>query len=81
MNESEWTTRKQRIDARLCSARLRREIGHVTTESGMGKGQFDTPAGVSRIMAKIIGVGGAKSGNQTLYGAEKTDGHLHFTLH
>ena len=34
---------------------------HFATESGKSKGQFYTPAEVSRIMAKVIGVGGAKS--------------------
>jgi type I restriction enzyme M protein len=32
---------------------------HFATESGKSKGQFYTPAEVSRIMAKIIGIGGA----------------------
>ncbi len=39
---------------------------HFATESGKSKGQFYTPAEVSRIMAKVIGVGGVKSDNQTL---------------
>ena len=34
---------------------------HFATESGKSKGQFYTPAEVSRIMAKVIGVGHAKS--------------------
>ncbi|MBI2900846.1 MAG: SAM-dependent DNA methyltransferase, partial [Planctomycetes bacterium] len=34
---------------------------HFATESGKSKGQFYTPAEVSRIMAKVIGVGEAKS--------------------
>ena len=33
---------------------------HFATESGKSKGQFYTPAEVSRIMAKVIGIGGAK---------------------
>jgi len=33
---------------------------HFATESGKSKGQFYTPAEVSRIMAKVIGVGQAK---------------------
>src|SRR5205809_4087286 len=37
------------------------------TESGKSKGQFYTPAEVPRIMAKVIGVGGAKSASQTIY--------------
>ena len=34
---------------------------HFATESGKSKGQFYTPAEVSRVMAKVIGVGNAKS--------------------
>jgi len=40
---------------------------HFATESGKSKGQFYTPAEVSRIMAKVIGITGAKSGTQTIY--------------
>lgn len=40
---------------------------HFATESGKSKGQFYTPAEVSRIMAKIIGLGQAKSPDQTIY--------------
>ena len=40
---------------------------HFATESGKSKGQFYTPAEVSRIMAKVIGIGGAKSQSQTIY--------------
>src|SRR5207249_8380580 len=40
---------------------------HFATESGKSKGQFYTPAEVSRIIAKLIGVHGAKSGTQTIY--------------
>ena len=32
---------------------------HFATESGKSKGQFYTPAEVSRVMARIIGIGGA----------------------
>ena len=38
---------------------------HFATESGKSKGQFYTPAEVSRIMAKIIGIGGVKVTNNT----------------
>ena len=38
---------------------------HFATESGKSKGQFYTPAEVSRIMAKIIGIGGAGTTNNT----------------
>jgi type I restriction enzyme M protein len=40
---------------------------HFATESGKSKGQFYTPAEVSRIMAKVIGIGNAKSQSQTIY--------------
>ena len=39
---------------------------HFATESGKSKGQFYTPAEVSRVMAKVIGVGSAKSPSQTI---------------
>ena len=39
---------------------------HFATESGKSKGQFYTPAEVSRIMAKVIGVGSAQSASQTI---------------
>ncbi len=38
---------------------------HFATESGKSKGQFYTPAEVSRIMAKIIGIGGAHTTSAT----------------
>ena len=40
---------------------------HFATESGKSKGQFYTPAEVSRIMAKVIGINQAKSTDQTIY--------------
>ena len=40
---------------------------HFATQSGKAKGQFYTPAEVSRIMAKVIGIAGAKSQSQTIY--------------
>ncbi|MER8929170.1 N-6 DNA methylase [Mesorhizobium sp. M0643] len=41
---------------------------HFATESGKSKGQFYTPAQVSRIMAQIIGIRSAKtSGDTTVY--------------
>jgi len=40
---------------------------HFATESGKSKGQFYTPAEVSRIMSKVIGMRAAKSGTQTIY--------------
>lgn len=38
---------------------------HFATESGKSKGQFYTPAEVSRVMAQIIGIRAAKTSNQT----------------
>jgi len=38
---------------------------HFATESGKSKGQFYTPAEVSRIMAQIIGIGDANTSNDT----------------
>ena len=40
---------------------------HFATESGKSKGQFYTPAEVSRVMAKVIGIDKAKSQTQTIY--------------
>jgi type I restriction enzyme M protein len=40
---------------------------HFATESGKSKGQFYTPAEVSRVIAKVIGISQAKSQDQTIY--------------
>src|SRR5271165_552317 len=40
---------------------------HFATESGKSKRQFYTPAEVSRIMAKVIGIAKAKNQAQTVY--------------
>lgn len=40
---------------------------HFATESGKSKGQFYTPAEVSRIMAKVIGISKSKSQSDTVY--------------
>ena len=40
---------------------------HFATESGKSKGQFYTPAEVSRIMAKVIGIGTDTRQDQTIY--------------
>jgi type I restriction enzyme M protein len=40
---------------------------HFATESGKSKGQFYTPAEVSRVMAKIIGVGLGTPQDKTVY--------------
>jgi len=40
---------------------------NFATQSGKSKGQFYTPAEVSRVMAKIIGIQNATSSEQTIY--------------
>jgi type I restriction enzyme M protein len=40
---------------------------HFATESGKSKGQFYTPAEVSRVMAKIVGVGPRTRQDRTVY--------------
>jgi type I restriction enzyme M protein len=40
---------------------------HFATESGKSKGQFYTPAEVSRVMSKVIGINRAQSQSETLY--------------
>ena len=40
---------------------------HFATQSGRSKGQFYTPAEVSRIMAQVIGIGPDARKNQTVY--------------
>src|SRR5467141_2973521 len=40
---------------------------HFATESGKSKGQFYTPAEVSRIMAKVVGIGPKTRQDQTIY--------------
>jgi type I restriction enzyme M protein len=40
---------------------------NFATESGKSKGQFYTPAEVSRVMAKVIGIQRAKDASETLY--------------
>ena len=40
---------------------------HFATESGKSKGQFYTPAEVSRVMAQIVGAGQATSQTQTVH--------------
>jgi len=54
---------------------------HFATESGKSKGQFYTPAEVSRIMAKVIGVGAAKSSEQTIYDPTCGSGSLLLKAH
>ena len=40
---------------------------HFATESGKSKGQFYTPAEVSRVMAKVIGIGPDTQQDETIY--------------
>ena len=40
---------------------------HFATESGKSKGQFYTPAEVSRVMARVVGIGPATRQDQTIY--------------
>ena len=40
---------------------------HFATESGKAKGQFYTPAEVSRVMAQVIGIGPGTRQDQTIY--------------
>lgn len=40
---------------------------HFATESGKSKGQFYTPAEVSRIMSKVLGIGIQTNQDQTIY--------------
>src|SRR6266567_9053257 len=54
---------------------------HFATESGKSKGQFYTPAEVSRVMAKVVGVGSAKGGNQTIHDPAVGSGSLLLKAH
>jgi len=54
---------------------------HFATESGKSKGQFYTPAKVSRIMAKVIGAGSAKSVDRTIHDPTCGSGSLLLKAH
>jgi type I restriction enzyme M protein len=54
---------------------------HFATESGKSKGQFYTPAEVSRIMARVVGVGAAKDSKQTIYDPTCGSGSLMLKAH
>jgi type I restriction enzyme M protein len=54
---------------------------HFATESGKSKGQFYTPAEVSRVMAKVVGVAGAKSASQTIHDPTCGSGSLLLKAH
>jgi type I restriction enzyme M protein len=51
------------------------------TQSGKSKGQFYTPAEVSRMMAKVIGAGSAKRSDQTVYDPTCGSGSLLLKAH
>ena len=54
---------------------------HFATESGKSKGQFYTPAEVSRIMAAVIGLQSARSGDQSIYDPACGSGSLLLKAH
>jgi type I restriction enzyme M protein len=54
---------------------------NFATESGKSKGQFYTPAEVSRVMAQVIGVGSATSASQTIYDPTCGSGSLLIKAH
>lgn len=54
---------------------------HFATESGKSKGQFYTPAEVSRIMSKVIGFESAKNTNQTIHDPTCGSGSLLIKAH
>lgn len=54
---------------------------HFATESGKSKGQFYTPAEVSRIMAKVIGISAATDSTQTIYDPACGSGSLLLKAH
>ncbi|MFP2898592.1 N-6 DNA methylase [Corallococcus sp. 4LFB] len=54
---------------------------HFATESGKSKGQFYTPAEVSRIMAKVIGLGSASNPGQTIHDPTCGSGSLLIKAH
>ena len=54
---------------------------NFATQSGKSKGQFYTPAEVSRIMAKVIGIGGAGSSEQAIYDPTCGSGSLLLKAH
>jgi len=54
---------------------------NFATESGKSKGQFYTPAEVSRIMAKVIGANDAKSASQAIHDPTCGSGSLLLKAH
>jgi type I restriction enzyme M protein len=54
---------------------------HFATESGKSKGQFYTPAEVSRVMSKVIGISNATRANETIYDPTCGSGSLLIKAH
>lgn len=54
---------------------------HFATESGKSKGQFYTPAEVSRIMSQVIGLAGATDSKQSIYDPTCGSGSLLLKAH
>ncbi len=54
---------------------------HFATESGKSKGQFYTPAEVSRIMARVIGIGSATRADQAIHDPTCGSGSLLLKAH
>lgn len=54
---------------------------HFATESGKSKGQFYTPAEVSRVMSMVIDLGKAESGKQSIYDPTCGSGSLLLKVH
>src|SRR4051812_11235540 len=54
---------------------------HFATESGKSKGQFYTPAEVSRVMAELVGVTRARSQEQTIHDPTCGSGSLLLKAH
>jgi len=54
---------------------------NFATESGKSKGQFYTPAEVSRIMAKVIGIGSASRADQSIHDPACGSGSLLLKAH
>ncbi len=54
---------------------------NFATESGKSKGQFYTPAEVSRVMAQVIGIGGARSSTQSIHDPTCGSGSLLLRAH
>ncbi|HDS0937062.1 TPA: type I restriction-modification system subunit M [Pseudomonas putida] len=54
---------------------------HFATESGKSKGQFYTPAEVSRIMAQVIGLANATDSKQSIYDPTCGSGSLLLKAH